>query len=81
MFEAVEQSELRAQTQRLLRGPLQHARAAALAVALVPLAAVAVGTVATSESCPSAGVCGIVFYDANNNGIQEPTSPQSRMLS
>lgn len=75
MFEAVGQSELRAQTQRLLRGPLQHARAAALAVALVPLAAVAVGTVPTSESCPSAGVCGIVFYDANNNGIQEADEP------
>jgi len=58
------------QTQQLLHGPLKHARTAALALALVPLAAVAV-TTQTSEPCPSAGICGIVFNDANNNGIQD----------
>jgi len=71
MSDPVKQIELREQTQRLLRGPLTHARAAALSLALVPLAAVAVGTVATSEPCFSAGVCGVVYYDANNNGIQD----------
>lgn len=75
MCDSVGQSELRVQTQRLLHGPLQHVRAAALAVALVPLAAVAAGTVAASEPCPSAGVCGIVFYDTNNNGTQDANEP------
>lgn len=71
MVEQAGQMRLRASTQRILEGPLKHARTAALSVALVPLAAIAVGTVPTGESCPSAGVCGIVFYDANNDGIQD----------
>ena len=69
--------ELQAQSEELLRGPLKHARTAALALALVPLAAVAV-TTQTQESsgCPtSAGVCGTVFYDTNGNGIQESGEP------
>lgn len=65
-------TELREQTDRLLHGPLSHARTAALAVALVPLAAVAVSTVETNEFCASAGVCGVVFYDADNDGVQDP---------
>ena len=36
--------KLQAQSQELLQGPLKHARTAALALALVPLAAVAVTT-------------------------------------
>ncbi len=65
--------ELQAQSTELLRGPLKHARTAALALALVPLAAVAVTTqVQEDAGCPtSAGVCGTIFYDTNGNGIQE----------
>lgn len=74
MTQDVYQTELREQSQRLLHGPLKHARTAALAAALVPLAAVAVST-ETNESCPSAGICGTVFYDANNNGIQDASEP------
>jgi hypothetical protein len=66
-------NELEAQSQELLQGPLKHARAAALALALVPLAAVAVTTAAQEDTaCPaSGGICGTVFYDTNGNGIQE----------
>lgn len=71
MRKDVGQTELREQTQRLLHGPLKHARAAALSMALVPLAAVAAGAVQTSEPCTSGGVCGVVFYDADNDGIQD----------
>jgi hypothetical protein len=57
-------------TQRLLEGSLKHARGAALALALVPLAAVAV-TAVSEASCPSAGICGIIFSDTNANGVQD----------
>ncbi len=57
-------------SQQLLEGPLKHARAAALALALVPVAAVAV-TAVSETSCPSAGICGIVFADTNGNGKQD----------
>ena len=69
--------ELQAQSEELLRGPLKHARTAALALALVPLAAVAVTTQTQEDSgCPaSAGICGTVFYDTNGNGIQESGEP------
>lgn len=70
MREDVGQTELREQTQQLLQGPLKHARAAALSMALVPLAVVA-GSAVGGEFCQSAGVCGVVFYDTNNNGIQD----------
>ncbi len=63
-------TELQTQSQQLLQGPLKHTRTAALALALVPLAAVAVST-QVNESCPSGGICGTVFYDANNNGVQD----------
>ena len=56
--------------QELLEGPLKHTRTAALALALVPLAAVAI-TARSEMSCPSAGICGIVFTDTNGNGIQD----------
>jgi hypothetical protein len=70
--EQAKTSELTEKSQQLLQGPLKHARTAALAVALMPLAAVAASTVVTNEACPSAGICGVVFYDDNNNGIQDP---------
>jgi len=52
---------------------LKHARTAALALALVPLAAVAATTQAQEDSgCPaSGGICGTIFYDANGNGVQD----------
>ena len=71
MSQDVGRTELRAQTEQLLDGPLKHARAAALAAALLPLASVAVST-ASAEMCSSAGtVCGVVWQDTNNNGIQD----------
>jgi hypothetical protein len=74
MSHEVQQTEVGRQTEQLLQGPLKHARTAALAMALVPLAAVAVST-QVNEVCPSAGVCGTVFYDADNDGIQDPDDP------
>jgi hypothetical protein len=66
------QTELRRQTHELLQGPLKHIRGAALAAALVPLASVlAAPASAQSVGCPSAGVCGTVFDDANHNGVQD----------
>jgi hypothetical protein len=59
------------QTQQLLQGPLKHVAAAGLAAALVPLAAVAV-VKAEPRQCASGGnVCGIVWNDANNNGVRD----------
>ena len=66
--------ELQSQSQELLQGPLKHARTAALALALVPLAAVAV-TTQVNESCASGGICGTVFYDTNNDGVQDAGEP------
>lgn len=65
--------ELKARSQHLLQGRLKHARTAALALALLPLAAVAATTQGQDDSgCPaSAGICGTVFYDTNGNGIQD----------
>ena len=65
------QTELRTQTRQLLDGPLKHVRVAALAAVLVPLASV-VATPASAQSvCASGGVCGTVFNDTNNNGVQD----------
>jgi hypothetical protein len=74
MIQDVHQSDVREQSQQLLKGSLKHVRTAALAAALVPLAAVAV-TKASDTSCFSAGICGTVFYDANNNGVQDAGEP------
>jgi hypothetical protein len=65
------QTELRDQTRQLLDGPLKHVRGAALAAALLPLASVAATPAAAQALCPSGGVCGIVFNDANHNGIRD----------
>ena len=67
------QSAAQKKTQTVLDGPLKHARAAALAAALVPLASIAATPAhAQTGGCPSAGVCGVVFADTNNNGLQDP---------
>jgi SdrD B-like protein len=73
MSQEVRQTELKEQTQQLLHGPLKHARAAALAAALLPLASVAATPASAQQTpCASAGmVCGTVWQDANNNGIQD----------
>jgi hypothetical protein len=70
MSQEIRRDELQEQTQELLQGPLKHVRAAALAAALLPLASVA-ATPAAAESCPSAGVCGFVWFDADSDGIQD----------
>ena len=76
MSQDVGQTELQAQTEQLLDGPLKHARAAALAAALLPLASVAVSPAsAQSGLCASAGVSGVTWQDANNNGIQDEGEP------
>ena len=60
------------QTQQLLQGPLKHIRSAALAAALLPLASVAATPAAAQSSqCASGGVCGFVWNDTNNNGVQD----------
>jgi hypothetical protein len=75
MSQAIEQNnQLCEQSQRLLDGPLKHARAAALALALVPVAVVS-ATAVSDVSCPSAGICGIVFSDTNGNGVQDAGEP------
>jgi hypothetical protein len=67
-----EQTNLREQTQQLLQGPLKHIRGAALAAALLPLASIAAAPASAQTVCQSAGtVCGFVFNDANDNGIQD----------
>src|SRR5262245_29061433 len=76
MFEKKSQADLRAHTKQLLAGPLKHVRAAGLAVALVPLASVAASAqtappIEVAPGCPSAGLCGFVWQDANGNGIQD----------
>jgi hypothetical protein len=73
MSQDVGQTELRAQTEQLLDGPLKHARAAALAAALLPLASVAVSTASAQTGlCASAGVSGRVWHDTNSDGVQDP---------
>ena len=69
------QSEIKEQTQRLLRGSLKHVRAAALAAALVPLASVAMspavaqiqgsgGTATVPSPCDFVTSGGLVITDA-----------------
>jgi hypothetical protein len=71
MTKEIRQTDLREQTQQLLQGPLKHIRAAALAAALLPLASVAAAPASAQTVCPSGGLCGVVFNDTNNNGIQD----------
>src|SRR6476620_3790019 len=68
--------KLREQTQQLLDGPLKHIRGAALAAALLPLASVAAAPASAQELCQSAGtLCGFVWSDTNQNGIQDAGEP------
>jgi hypothetical protein len=73
MSQESRQNTLREQTQQLLHGPLKHVRGAALAAALLPLASVAATPAAAAQStmCASGGLCGFVWNDANNNGVQD----------
>jgi hypothetical protein len=75
MSQDLRQAELQARTQHLLNGRLSRVKAAGLAMALVPLAAVAAST-AEPQLCSSAGiVCGTVFLDTNHDGIQNADEP------
>jgi hypothetical protein len=75
MSQDVRQAEVQKKTQQLLQGPLKHVRAAALAAALLPLASVVATPAAAQTSCPSGGICGTVFYDADGDGIQDSDEP------
>jgi hypothetical protein len=69
-------AELQKKTQQLLLGPLQHVRGAALAAALLPLATITAAPAAAQDSmCASGGICGFVWSDTNNNGIQDAGEP------
>lgn len=70
MSQGDRQNELQEKTQQLLPGPLKHVRAAALAAALLPLASVVTAPASAQNVCPSGGVCGFVWNDANSNGVQ-----------
>jgi SdrD B-like protein len=68
------QNQVQEQTQQLLDGPLKHVRAAALAAMLLPLASVAATPASAQDAgcaAMSGGLCGRVFNDANNNGVQD----------
>jgi hypothetical protein len=73
MSQEIRPTELREKTQQLLEGPLKHIKAAALAAMLLPLASVAATPASAQSVCASGGVCGTVFNDANNNGVQDAT--------
>jgi len=76
MSQEMKSTELQEQTQQLLDGPLKHIRAAALAAVLLPLASVAATPASAQTVCAaSGGVCGVVFNDLNNNGIQDAGEP------
>jgi hypothetical protein len=76
MFQESRQTTLQEQTQQLLEGPLKHVRRAALAAALLPLASVAATPAAAqSAMCASGGICGFVWDDTNNNGVQDAGEP------
>ena len=70
MSEGVTQPELHEASQDLLQGPLKHVKAAALAAALVPLASVMATPASAQALCGSGGICGFVWYDTDNDGIQ-----------
>jgi SdrD B-like domain len=71
MSKGTERPELHQASRELLQGPLKHAKAAALAAALVPLASVMATPASAQALCGSGGICGFVWYDTDNNGIQD----------
>ncbi len=76
MSQESNRTHVEAQTQHLLRGPLQHIRRAALAAALLPLASIAAAPAAAqSAECASGGTGGYVWNDTNKNGIMDPGEP------
>jgi len=78
MSEGVTQRELQKESRELLQGPLKHAKAAALAAALVPLASVMAAPASAQDAgtCASAGrVCGFVWYDTDMDGVQDAGEP------
>jgi hypothetical protein len=76
MSQDVNRTNLEEQRQQLVDGPLKHIRVAALAAALVPLAMVVATPASAQTTCSaSGGVCGTVFNDTNNNGIQDVDEP------
>jgi hypothetical protein len=76
MIEQPCQPEIQERTKQLLQGPLKHVKAAALAAALLPLASIAAAPASAQQvTCQSGGVCGTVFEDSNNNGIQDAGEP------
>ncbi len=75
MFQDVRHGELQEKTQLLLQGPLKHVRAAALAAALLPLASVAATPAAAQDTCPSGGICGFVWNDLDQDGVQDAGEP------
>ena len=66
-----QKNTLCAQSQELLQGPLRHTRTAALALGARAAGGGRRAAPQVNEACPSGGICGTVFYDANNNGIQD----------
>jgi hypothetical protein len=75
MSDAVGQINLQEKTRQLLDGPLKHIRVVALAAALLPLASLAATPASAQDVCASGGVCGTVFNDTNDNGIQDAGEP------
>lgn len=76
MFQDIRQGELQEKTQQLLQGPLKHVRAATLAAALLPLASVAASPAAAQETCSSSGgICGFVWNDLDQDGVQDAGEP------
>jgi len=75
MSQGIGQTELKEKTKQLLDGPLKHIRAAAIAAALLPLASVAATPASAQTVCNSGGICGTVYTDTNNNGIQDLGEP------
>jgi hypothetical protein len=75
MSQEISRNDVQEKAKQLLQGRLKHVRAAGLAAALMPLAAVAASSI-EPQVCSSAGiVCGIVWEDTNNNGIREDSEP------
>jgi hypothetical protein len=76
MSQEAGRTEVQRKTRQLLDGPLKHIRGAALAAALLPLASVAVAPASAQTLCQnSAGVCGTVWNDVNDNGVQDVGEP------
>jgi hypothetical protein len=72
MSQEVRNAALKEKTKTLLEGRLKHIRGAALAAALLPLASIAATPASAQETCGSGGnVCGVVWNDTNQNGIQD----------